>query len=256
MVGETSKLPGHPEKIWFKTLPSRMKMNVVKLKKCTKCFELKDTDLFINKCGMCKTCRSIHRKEYREKNIEKFKEKDKKYHEKHKEKVKIKVGEYYVKNKDKIMEQRKICRDKNRDENKKRHREYYHANLNRRLSLVYRNRVRREIKTGKNHLEYLGCSIEDLKRWFEFNFELDGFSWDDYNILWEIDHVIPCAKFNMEVKYDIYKCFNWRNTKPESKSFNKKKSSNIIDKQVFILELRLFIFEAKLKPYQKLVTAA
>ena len=60
----------------------------------------------------------------------------------------------------------------------------------------------------------------------------------------------------MQVKDDIYKCFTWRNTKPESKSFNKRKNSNIIDKQVFVHELRIFIFEAKLKPYKNLVTAA
>ena len=226
------------------------------IKKCTKCFELKDKELFINKCGMCKPCRSIHNKEYRENNIENLKEKDRKHYEKNKDIINAKSAEYYVKNKEKIMAQRKEYRNKNPEENRKRAREYYHANLNRRVSLVYRNRVRREIKTGKNHLDYLGCSIEQLKKWFEFNFELDGFSWDDYNILWEIDHVIPCAKFDMQVKDDIYKCFTWRNTKPESKSFNKRKNSNIIDKQVFVHELRIFIFEAKLKPYKNLVTAA
>ena len=222
------------------------------VKKCTKCYETKDKVYFINKCGMCKPCRSVHRKQYREQNIEKFVEKDKQHYEKNKYKKKEQFSEYYKKNKEKIKEQRKVYRNNNPEQHKKYQREYYHSNINRRLNLVYRNRVRREIKSGKKYLEYLGCSIEHLKLWFEFNFELDGFTWDNYNVLWEIDHVIPCAKFDMQEQENIKKCFNWRNTKPETKSFNKKKNSNIISKQLFELELRLFIFDIKLKNIQEL----
>jgi len=85
-----------------------MEINTCTKKKCTRCIELKDKDLFINKCGMCKPCRSIHRKEYRENNIESYKEKDRKYYEKNKDKKNAKSAEYYIKNKEQIMMQRKF----------------------------------------------------------------------------------------------------------------------------------------------------
>ena len=191
---------------------------------------------------MCRPCRTIHRKEYREKNIEKFKEKDKKHYEKYRDIKRLQQSEYYSTNKDKIQTQRKSYREANPDAHRAYQRQYYHANLNRRLSLVYRNRVRREVKSGKNYLEYLGCSIEHLKSWFEFNFELDGFTWDNYNILWEIDHVIPCSTFDMNNKEEVCKCFNWQNTKPENKSFNKKKNNTIIPAQKLELERRILSF--------------
>lgn len=211
-------------------------------KKCTKCGIYKGISEFIKKCGMCRPCRSIHRKEYREKHKEAFKEKDRKHYEKYKAQKRAQQAEYYQKNKVTIQEQRKACR-KSDPLHKIKQREYYHKNLNRRLSLVYRNRVRREIKSGKKYLEYLGCDIDSLKKWFEFNFELDGYTWDDYNILWEIDHVKPCATFDMTDESQVHECFNWKNTKPESKTFNKRKNSNINKNQIFEHELRLYIYK-------------
>lgn len=238
-----SKLRETLKKYGLKFLLTRMKMNTVE-KKCTRCSEQKNRDEFINKCGMCRPCRAIHRKEYRQKNIERFKEKDRIYHEKHKNEVKIRVDAYYALNKTAIQAQRKALREKYPDRHRERQRLYYHANLNRRLSLVYRNRVRREVKSGKDYLEYLGCSIDHLKEWFEFNFSLDGFTWGDYdNKIWEIDHVTPCCKFDMKSVEDVKKCFNWKNTKPESRVFNRRKSGNLIFSQKLELELRLYIFQ-------------
>jgi hypothetical protein len=220
-----------------------MKMNT---KTCSKCKELKDINEYIKKCGMCKSCRTIHRKEYREKNKEKFKEKDKKHYEKYKDEKRKQQAEYYKQNKTDIQNKRKIYRENNIEKHREKCREYYHSNLNRRLALICRNRIRREIKSGKKYLEYLGCTIDNLKNWFEYNFNLDNLTWDDYNKLWEIDHVIPCATFNMQSNDDVYKCFNWKNTKPVSKHLNRTKNSNILPFQIFEQELRLYIFQRQI----------
>ena len=206
-------------------MPSRIKMNT-ETKKCTRCNDLKNKIEFIKKCGMCKKCRSIHRKEYRLKNIEKFKEKDKKHYEKYKA-------------------QRQEYRENNIEKHKAKQKEYYTNNIQKRLGIVYRNRVREKLKSGKGYIEYLGCSIEHLIKWFEFNFQYNDFTWENYGKNWEIDHVIPCATFNLVEKNDVYKCFNWKNTQPVNKNFNRKKNSKIIINQNFEQQLRLYIFQKK-----------
>jgi hypothetical protein len=224
-------------------MPYRIIMN---LKKCTKCNLEKDKNEFIKKCGMCKPCRSIHRKEYRLKNIEKFKIKDKKYYEKNKERIRKKDDEYYEKNKEKIRAQRKEYRINNIEKHKQKQKEYYYNNIQKRLGITYRNRVREKLKSGKGYIDYLGCSIPELIAWFEFNFALDNdFTWDNYGKVWEIDHVIPCATFNLLDKDHIYKCFNWKNTKPVQKNFNRKKNSKIVINENFEQELRLHIYIKK-----------
>jgi len=212
------------------------------LKKCTRCENEKDKNEFIKKCGMCRICRSIHRKEYRLKNLEKFKEKDKRYYEKNKEKIRERDNNYYQQNKEKIQAQRKEYRINNIEEHKAKQKKYYYTNIQKRLGITYRNRVRSKLKTGKGFIEYLGCSILELIEWFEFNFKYDGFTWENYGKAWEIDHVIPCAKFDLVIKENVFKCFNWKNTKPVRKNFNRKKSSNIDQNEKFEQELRLYLY--------------
>lgn len=225
-------------------MPSRIKMNTEN-KKCSKCKDIKNKDEFIKKCGMCKKCRTAHRKEYRLKNIEKFKEKDKKYYQKYKEQIRERDNKYYEKNKEKIQAQRKQYRENNIEQHKAKQKEYYTSNIQKRLGIVYRNRVREKLKTGKGYIEYLGCSIPELIKWFEFNFTYSDFTWENYGKRWEIDHVIPCATFNLLEKNDVYKCFNWKNTKPVNKNFNRRKNCKINLNENFEQELRLYIFEKR-----------
>jgi hypothetical protein len=195
---------------------------------CTRCKELKDCDEFIKKCGMCRECRSIHRKEYRLNNLEKFKDKDKKYYIKNRIKVRERDNSYYEKNKEKIFEQRKKYREQNKELLKQKAHDYYINNIQKRLGITYRNRVREKMKTGKGYIDYLGCEIVDLIKWFEFNFLFsDTLTWENYGKVWEIDHVIPCATFDLTNLEDVYKCFNWKNTKPVTKNFNRSKNKNI-----------------------------
>jgi hypothetical protein len=213
------------------------------IKKCSKCGINKNKEEYIKKCGMCKECRSTHRREYRIKNIEKFREKDKKHYEKHKEKIRDRDNKYYEKNKEKIQLQRKIYKENNIEKHKEKQKEYYRNNIQQRLSIVYRNRVREKLKSGKGYIDYLGCSIKDLIKWFEFNFSFNDFTWENYGQLWEIDHVIPCSKFNLEDKLQVYECFNWKNTKPVYKSFNRSKNDKIIPQQILEQKIRIYIFK-------------
>ena len=182
-----------------------MKMNT-EIKKCTMCGELKNRSEYIKKCGRCRPCRSVHRKKYRQDNLSNFKEKDKTHYDKYREQKRQQQAEYYKKNAKKIQAQRKVYREKYSEKHKEMAKKRYYGNLDLRLGIVYRTRVRREIKSGKGYLKYLGCSIDHLKQWFQFNFGLDeylGFTWDNHGKVWEIDHVTPCCKHNLQNENEI-----------------------------------------------------
>lgn len=42
--------------------------------------------------------------------------------------------------------------------------------------------------------EYIGCSIEQLKKWLEMQFE-PNMNW--VNVSWQLDHIIPVSLFNL-----------------------------------------------------------
>lgn len=63
-------------------------------------------------------------------------------------------------------------------------------------------------------LELTGCSIKELKAHLETNFR-DGMSWDNYkHDGWHMDHIRPCASFDLTDKKQQFVCFNWRNLAP------------------------------------------
>jgi len=84
-----------------------------------------------------------------------------------------------------------------------------------RITESLRARVRNTLG-GKNKsvrtLELIGCSVEELKQHIESLF-LEGMDWGNYGE-WHIDHIRPCASFDLEDKEQQKLCFNWRNLQP------------------------------------------
>ena len=74
-------------------------------------------------------------------------------------------------------------------------------------------RVRCAIKNKqKRTLEFLGCSIPDLIKHLEGQFQ-EGMTWDNYGE-WHIDHIRPCALFDLLNEEEQLKCFNYTNLQP------------------------------------------
>jgi hypothetical protein len=80
-------------------------------------------------------------------------------------------------------------------------------------------------------MNYVGCNIQYLKEWFEYNFT-DEMNWDNYGSLWSIDHIIPVCKFNLESEDEKYLCWNWTNLVPVTVKYNSSKKNSIDMKQV------------------------
>ena len=94
--------------------------------------------------------------------------------------------------------------------------------LKMKTDIVYRikHSLRRRMKNylkRKDRLstiELLGCSAEECIRHLESLFTV-GMSWENYGFKgWHIDHIIPCASFNLLDVEDQKKCFNYKNLQP------------------------------------------
>ena len=70
--------------------------------------------------------------------------------------------------------------------------------------------------------DLLGCSIDDLKIYLAKKFQ-DGMSWDNYG-KWHIDHIKPCAAYNMLNEVDRKECFHYSNLQPLWAEDNYRKS--------------------------------
>jgi len=113
-------------------------------------------------------------------------------------------------------EQRKLYRIKYRKHSTDYVRKY-RTNINHKIADYLRNRIWVTLK-GKyksaRTLELLGCSIKQLRKHLEHHFQV-GMSWNNYGFYgWHIDHIKPCASFNLSKPEEQHKCFHYTNLQP------------------------------------------
>ena len=110
---------------------------------------------------------------------------------------------YREQNREKFRLWQKNFRERNKD------------NLEYRLSKSLRQRLRSAIKgvtKGSSAMILVGCTIEKLKKHLESQFQF-GMTWGNYG-QWHIDHIKPCASFNLSDPAQQIKCFHYSNLQP------------------------------------------
>jgi len=149
---------------------------------------------------------------------------------------------YYLSHREEILKRCKLYRDshklkrnsdariyrkthkENRDKVNLRRRINYAKNINCKMANNLRSRLHMALK-GNSKLEttmrLVGCSIELLKSYLETKFVL-GMSWDNYG-KWEIDHIIPCSRFNLSILEEQFRCFHYSNLQPLWAAENRRK---------------------------------
>lgn len=91
----------------------------------------------------------------------------------------------------------------------------YATDIKFRIKSAIQARIRAAIKNNykaAGTTELIGCSIEYLKCYLEFQFK-DGMSWDNYGE-WHVDHRIPCASFDLSDPEQQKACFHYTNLQP------------------------------------------
>lgn len=227
----------------------------IEKKRCCNCKTFKSLDNY-NACARtwdnlrpeCKDCLGEKRaankdkmteynKQYWEKTKDEQLKKHKEWVQQNKEHVKQKMKDWLEKNKEYKKQKDKEYREANWEKKKEYNREWHRKNYNDlktnparadefRLLNIKKNcarRIREMLKQNKSQrtLEYVGCSLEDLKKHLESKFE-EGMSWDNYGKYifgndhsgWHIDHIIPCNAFNLEDKFQQAACFHYMNLQP------------------------------------------
>ena len=215
-------------------------------KKCNTCELTKDLNEFskhpTNKDGYknkCKQCINEYGKRYREKNKEKELERAKKYYDTHKEEKKQYrldnlehrkeyEKQYRLDNKEKLNEASRIRNKKWRLKNKDKINAKF---LDRKkndpifaLKYSIRTIIRDSLKqqglkkNGSKSVDFLGCTIEELKLHLESQFE-DWMTWDnrglyngELNYGWDIDHIIPSS--TATTPEELYKLNHYTNLQP------------------------------------------
>jgi hypothetical protein len=155
--------------------------------------------------------KKIYRKEYYSTN----KEKQKKYELENKEKIKEYRKNWREKNKERIKETRKKYKNISNEKQKDRMKNDIHFKIRMNLSRRFSNAVKKS-KTIKDEktLELLGCSLQELKSYLELRFK-EGMSWENYSLRgWHIDHIKPCASFDLSDPEQQKQCFHYSNLQP------------------------------------------
>jgi len=142
----------------------------------------------------CKLCRKADLNKWKEQNKEKIKKDAKIYGKIWRRKNRLKLNEYY----------------RNRTKN----------DLQYRLKKSLRARIRQSLNrysqtktiSGKRTTNLLGCSIDEFKIYIEKLFT-KGMSWNNYGE-WQIDHIKPCASFDLTDSEQQKECFHYNNLQP------------------------------------------
>jgi hypothetical protein len=117
-------------------------------------------------------------------------------------------------------------RERNRRKNQKRNHK-----PERKIVRNLRKRLRDFVHSSSvNRKDMIGCSPIQLRKHIESQW-LKWMTWENYGTRWVIDHIIPCASFDLTKRSEVMICFNWQNLRPLCEIKNRIKSDTIEDAQ-------------------------
>jgi len=160
----------------------------------------------------CKSCRSAYMKTIYSYDPEIYKKDPEKYRKR--------TLDYYYRN-----QQSKIDYSKNYIKNRQK------TDADFKLRGVLRSRISTAIKRNPKAartMVLIGCSITELRKHLESQFE-PGMTWDNHSTHgWHIDHIIPCKHFNLTDPEQQKICFHYTNLQPMWAKDNLSKGDRII----------------------------
>jgi hypothetical protein len=141
------------------------------------------------------------------------------------EKHNARARKWYHENKERCSLNVRKWRQKNRQ-----HMIEYYRNYRRNPQALMASRLRSRIgvalrncgvKKAKKSFKLIGCDGDFLVSYIQARFKT-GMSWNNRG-LWEIDHKIPCARFDLTKESEQKACFHYSNLQPLWKIENRQK---------------------------------
>jgi hypothetical protein len=145
---------------------------------------------------------------------EEKKERNRRYYEAHKDKIAERMHNWRIANKDDIAKRQKQWYQ---EQGFQYYRLKYKDDIGWRLAHTLRSRLNCAIKNNQkvgSAIEELGCSIEDLKKHLESQFQ-PGMTWDNWSKDgWHIDHILPLDSFDLSDHTQLKMVCNYQNLRP------------------------------------------
>ena len=157
--------------------------------------------------------------------------------------------QYYLKNKKRTLAVNKLWSKNNLEKRRAIWRTYYYKNSKRlnkkkveyrnkvyatniyfRLSVSIRTRINKAIKNNikcKKTIDLLGIDIKGLWKHLKSKFK-PGMTKHNHGKVWHIDHIIPCASFDLTDPKQQAKCFHYTNLQPLWAHENLSKGAKIL----------------------------
>ena len=208
----------------------QLDLNFNMVKTCRKCKQDKPAEDFNKRRTECRECQKEYQKGWYQQNAEKKKEYDKAYYQQNAEKRKEYQKAYREQNAEKNKEYKKAWDKQNADKRRIYERNKRKTDPNYKLTQNLRTRVRETLNgksKSKNTLKLLGCSVDFFKKHLENQFQ-PGMSWENYGFDgWHMDHIVPCASFDLSDPEQQQKCFHYTNLQPLWAKDNMSKNAKL-----------------------------
>ncbi len=167
-------------------------------------------------------------------NSDKKKEQNRLWQRNHPEKVKKNAHLWSKKHPTKIKESNRLWKENNPEKvnaimriyrkNKRRTNLAFKLMCNLRGRLY--NALSHNLKSAST-IELLGCEVSFLKQHLESKFK-PGMTWENHGVHgWHIDHIRPCASFDLSKPDEQQKCFHYTNLQPLWAEDNRNKSDKL-----------------------------
>ena len=177
--------------------------------------------------------KKINRRKHYLLNRKSILEKNKKRYLKNKEKYLEINKRYYLKNKEQIIKKTKEYKKKwrliNKDYSNNYKKQRRKIDIEFKILMNLRTRINSALKgnnKSKKTKKLIGISIEGLIKYLENKFK-PGMSWEKRSLI-HIDHIMPCASFDLKDPKQQAKCFHYTNLQPLWAHENLSKGAKIL----------------------------
>lgn len=184
----------------------------------------------------CRQCERDAVKEWRLKNLDHVREKALEHYHQNKERHKETNVLWKERNPEYMSDYNRKYRKDNRKKLNESNNIYFKnrrkIDFNFRFALQMRGRIRQALKAQRSYktnttFKLIGCNLAELKNYLESLFT-EGMAWNNYGYYgWHVDHLIPCASFDLTDPEQQRICFHYSNLQPLWAKDNQRKGAKV-----------------------------